>query len=111
MRAWASSSSVRGFLDAYGHKPGFEQEPERLARLEQAPDEVRLVRPEWNPCNAVVETWAGAQGWIGGVFPSSRNLRTPRRSYWQWSSRSTTGSPRACSRGRGLAAGRGRLRA
>jgi hypothetical protein len=31
---------------------------------------VRLVRPEWNPHNAMVETWAGDQGWTGGIFPS-----------------------------------------
>lgn len=75
--------AVRAFLDAYGYEPGFEQEPERLARLERALDavradlratgptgEVRLVRPEWNPRNAVVETWAGDQGWTRGISPS-----------------------------------------
>ena len=32
--------------------------------------EVRLVRPGWTPRNAVVETWAGDQGWTAGISPS-----------------------------------------
>jgi len=52
------ASAAAAFLDAYGYQPGFEQEPERFARLERALDavradmratgltgEVRLVRP------------------------------------------------------------------
>ena len=77
------TSAAAAFLDAYGYEPGFEQEPERFARLERALDavrtdmratgltgEVRLVRPGWTPRNAVVETWAGDQGWTAGIFPS-----------------------------------------
>src|SRR5262249_22938331 len=73
----------RGLLDACGYGPGFGQEPERLARLERALDAVRadmratglsgdvqLVWPDWSPGNAAVETWAGDQGWTGGIFPS-----------------------------------------
>ena len=77
------TSAAAAFLDAYGYEPGFEQDPERFARLERALDavrtdmrvtgltgEVRLVRPGWTPRNAVVETWAGDQGWTAGIFPS-----------------------------------------
>ena len=77
----------RAFLDACGYEPGFEQAPERFARLERALDavradmratgltgEVRLVRPGWSagwsPGNAAVETWAGDQGWTGGISSS-----------------------------------------
>ena len=74
------ASAAAAFLDATGYEPGFEQVPERLARLERALDavradmratgltgEVRLVRPDWTP-NAAVETWAGDTGWTGGIF-------------------------------------------
>lgn len=74
------ASAATAFLDAIGYEPGFEQAPERLARLEQALDavradmgatgltmEIRLIRPEWTP-NAVVETGAGDHGWTSGVF-------------------------------------------
>jgi hypothetical protein len=77
------ASAAAAFLDADGYEPGFEQAPERFARLERALDvvradmqatgltgEVRLVRPGWTPRNAVVETWAGDQGWTAGIFPS-----------------------------------------
>jgi hypothetical protein len=77
------ASAVRAFLDARGYEPGFELEPERLTRLERALDAVRadlratglsegvrLVRPDWSPGNAAVETWAGDRGWTGGVFPA-----------------------------------------
>jgi len=76
-------ASAAAFLDAYGYEPGFDQAPERFVRLERALDavradmratgltrEVRLVRPDWTPGNAVVETWAGDQGWTGGIFSS-----------------------------------------
>ena len=76
------ASAAAAFLDANGYEPGFEQAPERFARLERALDavradmratgltgEVRLVRPDWTP-NAAVETWAGDTGWTAGVFPS-----------------------------------------
>jgi hypothetical protein len=56
--------------------------PEWLARLERAlgavradmratglTGEIRLVRPDWAGGNAVVETWAGDQGWTSGIFP------------------------------------------
>ena len=29
-----------------------------------------LIRPDWTARNAVVETWAGDQGWTSGVSPS-----------------------------------------
>jgi hypothetical protein len=74
------ASAAAAFLDANGYEPGFEQMPERFARLERALDavradmratgltgEVRLVRPDWTP-NAAVETWAGDTGWTGGIF-------------------------------------------
>jgi hypothetical protein len=77
------ASAAAAFLDAYGYEPGFDQAPERLARLERALDavradmqatgltrQVRLVRPAWAYGNAVVETWAGDQGWTSGVFSS-----------------------------------------
>lgn len=77
------ASAAAAFLGAYGYEPGFEQAPERFVRLERALDavradmratgltgEVRLVRPGWTPRNAVVETWAGNQGWTGGISPS-----------------------------------------
>lgn len=77
------ASAAAAFLDAYGYEPGFEQAPERFARLERALDavradmpatgltgEVRLVRPDWTPRNAAVETWAGDQGWTSGISPS-----------------------------------------
>ena len=77
------TSAAAAFLDAYGYEPGFEQDPERFARLERALDavradmrvtgltgEVRLVRPGWTLRNAVVETWAGDQGWTAGISPS-----------------------------------------
>jgi hypothetical protein len=32
--------------------------------------DVQLIRPDWSPGNAAVETWAGDQGWTGGIFPS-----------------------------------------
>jgi len=70
------ASAAAAFLDAYG----YELVPERFARLERALDavradmratgltgEVRLVRPDWT-ANAAVETWAGDQGWTGGIF-------------------------------------------
>ncbi len=77
------ASAAAAFLDARGYEPGFEQAPERFARLLRALDavradmratgltgEVRLIRPDWNPRNAYVETWAGDTGWTGGIFPS-----------------------------------------
>ena len=77
------ASAAAAFLDACGYEPGFEQAPERFARLERALDavradmratgltgEVRLVRPGWSPGNVVVETWAGDQGWTGGISSS-----------------------------------------
>jgi hypothetical protein len=77
------ASAAAAFLDAYGYEPGFEQAPERFARLERALDavradmratgltgEVRLVRPGWTPGHAAVETWAGDQGWTGGISSS-----------------------------------------
>jgi GNAT superfamily N-acetyltransferase len=76
-------SAAAAFLAACGYEPGFEQAPERFARLERALDavradmratgltgEVKLVRPDWNPGNAAVETWAGDTGWTGGIFSS-----------------------------------------
>ena len=35
------ASAAVAFLDAYGYEPGFEQAPERFARLERALDAVR----------------------------------------------------------------------
>ncbi len=77
------ASAVAAFLAACGYEPGFEQAPERFTRLARALDavradmratgltgEVRLVRPDWAPGNAVVETWAGDQGWTNGISPS-----------------------------------------
>jgi hypothetical protein len=77
------ASAAAAFLDACGYEPGFEQAPERFARLERALDavradvratgltgEVRLIRPDWSPGNAAVETWAGDMGWTGGIFSS-----------------------------------------
>ena len=78
------ASAAAAFLEASGYEPGFEQAPERFARLERAVDavrtdmratqltgEIRLIRPDWNPHNATVETWAGDHGWDGsGIFPS-----------------------------------------
>ncbi len=77
------ASAAAAYLDARGYEPGFEQAPERFARLERAlgtvradmratglTGEIRLVRPDWNPGNAAVETWAGDTGWTGGIFPS-----------------------------------------
>jgi len=32
--------------------------------------EIRLVRPGWSQGNAIVETWAGDQGWTGGISSS-----------------------------------------
>jgi hypothetical protein len=74
------AAAAAAFLDANGYEPGFEEVPERFARLEWALDavradmratgltwEVRLVRPSWTP-NAAVETWAGDKGWTGGLF-------------------------------------------
>jgi len=76
-------SAARAFLDAYGYEPGFEQAPERFARLERALDavradmratglagKVRLVRPDQAPRNVAVETWAGDRGWTAGILPS-----------------------------------------
>jgi hypothetical protein len=76
------ASAAAAFLEASGYEPGFEQAPERFARLERALDAVRadlratgltgevsLVRPDWTP-NAVVETWTGDTGWTGGIFSS-----------------------------------------
>jgi hypothetical protein len=75
------ASAAAAFLVACGYEPGFEQAPERFARLERALDavradmratgltgEVRLVRPEWIHGNVTVETWAGGRGWTAGVF-------------------------------------------
>jgi GNAT superfamily N-acetyltransferase len=77
------ASAAAAFLDACGYEPGFEQAPERLARLARALNavradmratgltgEVRLVRPDWSPGNAAVETWAGDQGWTSGISSS-----------------------------------------
>jgi hypothetical protein len=77
------AAAAAAFLDACGYEPGFEQAPERFARLERALDavradmhatgltgEVRLVRPERAYGNIAVETWAGDRGWSAGVFPS-----------------------------------------
>lgn len=77
------ASAAAAFLAAYGYEPGFEQAPERFARLERALDavradmratgltgEVRLIRPGWAPSRAAVETWAGDQGWTGGISSS-----------------------------------------
>jgi len=77
------ASAAAAFLDFCGYEPGFEQAPERFARLVRALDavradmratgltgEVRLVRPGWSPGNAAVETWAGDQGWTGGISSS-----------------------------------------
>ena len=87
------ASAAAAFLDAYGYEPGFEQDPERFARLERALDavradmratgltgEVRLVRPGWTPRNAVVETWAGDQGWTAGISPPMPPTTSPRSS-------------------------------
>ena len=76
-------TAAAAFLDACGYEPGFEQAPERFARLERALDAVRadmratgltgdlrLVRPDWTPGNAAVETWAGDHGWTGGISSS-----------------------------------------
>jgi cold shock protein len=76
------ASAAAAFLDAIGYEPGFEQAPERFARLERALDavradmratgltgEIRLIRPDWTP-NAAVETWAGDHGWTAGIFSS-----------------------------------------
>jgi hypothetical protein len=75
--------AASAFLEACRYEPGFEVAPDRLARLERALDavradlratgltgELRLVRPDWNPSNVVVQTWAGDTGWTAGVFPS-----------------------------------------
>jgi hypothetical protein len=78
------ASAASAFLDAYKYEPGFEVAPERFARLERALEavradmrvtgltgEIRLIRPDWFPRNAAVETWAGDHGWDGsGIFPS-----------------------------------------
>jgi hypothetical protein len=78
------ASAAAAFLEASGYEPGFERAPERFARLEEALNavradmratgltgEIRLIRPDWNPRNATVETWAGDHGWDGsGIFPS-----------------------------------------
>ena len=77
------ASAAAAFLDVHRYEPGFELAPERFARLERALDavradmratgltgEVRLSRPDWSPGHAVVETWAGDQGWTGGISPS-----------------------------------------
>jgi hypothetical protein len=75
------ASAAAAFLDAIGYEPGFDLAPERFARLERALDavradiratgltgEVRLVRPDWNPGNLAVESWAGDTGWTSGIF-------------------------------------------
>jgi hypothetical protein len=75
--------AAAAFLGACGYEPGFEQAPERFARLERALDAVRadmratrltgevsLVRLDWSPGNVAVETWAGDRGWSTGVFSS-----------------------------------------
>jgi hypothetical protein len=67
------ASAARAFLNAYGYEPGFEQEPERFARVERALDAVRadmratglagqarLVRPDRGPRNIAVETYIDA---------------------------------------------------
>jgi hypothetical protein len=77
------ASAARAFLNASGYEPGFEQAPERFARLERALDavradmratglaqKVRLVRPDRGLRNIAVETWAGDRGWTAGIFPS-----------------------------------------
>src|SRR5215470_19575940 len=69
------ASAAAAFLEACGYEPGFEQAPERFARLERALDavradmrateltgEVRLVWPDWTPGNVAVETWAATRG-------------------------------------------------
>src|ERR1035441_6056942 len=82
------ASAAVAFLDAYGYEPGFEQAPERFARLERALDavradmratrltgEIRLVRPDWIPGNIAAETWAGDRG-RAGWFPGSIAVET-----------------------------------
>jgi GNAT superfamily N-acetyltransferase len=77
------AGAAAAFLDACGYEPGFEQAPERLARLERALDtvradmratglagEVRLIRPDRAYGNVAVETWAADRGWTAGVFSS-----------------------------------------
>ena len=88
------ASAAAAFLDANGYEPGFEQVPDRFARLERALDavradmratgltgEVRLVRPDWTP-NAAVETWAGDTGWTGGISSPMPPTTSPRSSRW-----------------------------
>jgi hypothetical protein len=77
------AAAAAAFLDANRYEPGFEQEPERFARLKRALDavradmratgltgEIRLVWRDRALGNAAIETWAGDQGWTGGIFSS-----------------------------------------
>src|SRR5690348_733772 len=76
------ASAAAAFLDAYGYEPGFgRRSGSRGWSGHSTPcgptcgaagltGEVRLVRPDWTPRNAVVETWAGDQRWKAGIFPS-----------------------------------------
>ena len=84
------ASAAAAFLGACGYEPGFEQAPERFARLERALDavradmratgltgEVRLVWPDWTPGNVAVETWAATRG--GSPSRREPNTRWSRR--------------------------------
>lgn len=74
--------AASAFLEMCGYEPGFDQAPDRLARLERVLETVRadlratgltgelkLARPEWTP-NVAVQSWTGDTGWTTGVFSS-----------------------------------------
>ena len=89
------TSAAAAFLDAYGYEPGFEQAPERFARLERALDavradmratgltgEVRLVRPGWTPATQSSRRGRATRGGRPEFSLPMPPTTSPRSSRW-----------------------------
>ena len=89
------ASAAAAFLDAYGYEPGFEQAPERFARLGRALDagradmratgltgEVRLVRPGWAPATQSSRRGRATRGGRAEFPRPMPPTTSPRSSRW-----------------------------
>jgi hypothetical protein len=105
------ASAAAAFLDAYEYEPGFDQAPERFARLERALDavradmratgltgEVRMVRPDWTPATQSSRRGPATRGGRAEFSLPKPPTTSPRSSRWPsrlvrrlWSRCSTSG--------------------